>query len=249
LRQEVGYGCPITGCANPYLEYHHFDPPWRVREHHDPLGMIALCAEHHRKADAGAFTADQLRHWKRPGDSVIAGRFDWLRNEILAVLGGSFYYQTPVIFQFRGEKAIWFERDDDGNMQLNVRMVTQSGEPRLRLRNNDWLVLGNPIDFESPPSGKRIHAKYANGDSLTIGFSELFSLDAAQKRFTSASSVGLSRIKFPTTVVEVEELFGGSDLGFGPTWTRLPGATIEGVSRLNALLDSPGPKRMKPNHH
>ena len=27
LRQEVGFGCPIPNCGNPYLEWHHFDPP------------------------------------------------------------------------------------------------------------------------------------------------------------------------------------------------------------------------------
>jgi hypothetical protein len=227
LRKEVGFGCPIKGCANPYLEYHHFDPPWRDREHHEPHGMIALCAEHHRKADAGAFTTEQLRNLKRPADQLVAGRFDWLRNDILAVVGGCYYYETPIIFSFRGEKAIWFERDEDNNMLLNLRMVTQSGQPRLSLRNNDWLVLGDPVDFESPPSGKRIRAQYANGDSLKIEFSELPDLDAASARFPEASRHGLSKVKYPVTVVEVEELFGGSDWGFGSTWTRLGGATIK----------------------
>lgn len=40
LRKEVNFGCPIEGCGSPYLEYHHFDPPWHEREHHDPQGMI-----------------------------------------------------------------------------------------------------------------------------------------------------------------------------------------------------------------
>src|SRR5436190_194003 len=118
LRAEVGFGCPVSGCANPYLEYHHFDPPWHEREHHDAAGMIALCAEHHRKADAGAFTGQQLRHMKRSDDKAVAGRFDWLRNNLLAVVGGSLYYDTPVILQFRGERAIWFERDESGHMLL-----------------------------------------------------------------------------------------------------------------------------------
>ncbi|MEP7217736.1 MAG: hypothetical protein ABI876_02405 [Bacteroidota bacterium] len=86
LRQEVGFGCPIPGCANPYLEWHHFAPPWHIREHHDPEGMIALCAEHHKKADAGAFTDDQLRQFKQRGVDPaieIKGRFDWLRNRLL----------------------------------------------------------------------------------------------------------------------------------------------------------------------
>ena len=39
LAEEVGFGCPIEGWGSPYLMWHHFDPPWRVREHHDPVGM------------------------------------------------------------------------------------------------------------------------------------------------------------------------------------------------------------------
>jgi hypothetical protein len=49
LRTEVGYGCPI--CRSPFLTWHHFDPPYRVRPHNDPEGMIALCREHSDEAD------------------------------------------------------------------------------------------------------------------------------------------------------------------------------------------------------
>lgn len=88
LRAEVGFGCPIGECANPYLEWHHFDPPWREREHHDPAGMVALCAEHHAKADAGAFTPEQLRGYKSSARRTpVQGRFDWMRNKLLAAVG------------------------------------------------------------------------------------------------------------------------------------------------------------------
>src|SRR4029079_15500764 len=93
LRREVQFGCPVSGCANPYLEYHHFDPPWREKHHHNPEGMLALCAEHHRKADAGAFTVEQLREMKKESPNTVRGRFNWLRNELLAVVGGSFYFE------------------------------------------------------------------------------------------------------------------------------------------------------------
>jgi len=228
LRREVQFGCPVSGCANPYLEYHHFDPPWREKQHHNPEGMLALCAEHHRKADAGAFTVEQLREMKKESPNTVRGRFNWLRNELLAVVGGSFYFETPVIFQFQGEKAIWFERDPDNNLLLNIRMVTGSGQPRLSLRNNDWMILGNPIDFESPPSGKRIHARYDNGDSLSIEFFVLPDLETAMKRYTHAGSDGLASLSYPITAVEVQELFGGTEWGFGPTWTKLAGVTITG---------------------
>lgn len=228
LRREVGFGCPVPGCSNPYLEYHHFDPPWREREHHDPVGMVALCAEHHRKADGGAFTAAQLVALKRPTTEAAVGRFDWLRHDLLAVVGGNFYHETPVIFQFKGENAIWFERDAENHFLLNIRMLTNSGQRRLRLDNNDWIVQGEPTDFESPPSGRRIQAKYANGDELTVEFFELLSATTAHDRYPNAPHDMWTQLPFPITAVEVLERFGGSDFGFGPTWTKLGGLQMSG---------------------
>jgi hypothetical protein len=218
LRREVGFGCPVAGCANPYLEYHHFDPPWRERPHHDAAGMVALCAEHHRKADVGAFTDAQLRDLKRPVAGRVAARGCWW----------NFYCDTPVIFSFRGEPAIWFDRDEDGHLLLNIRMVTSSGEPRLRLDRNDWIIHGAPIDFQSPPSGKRILAKYQNGDTLAVEFVELLTAEAAMRRYPHSIAVPWATLAFPMTAVEVEELIGGSDLGFGPKWTKLGGITMTG---------------------
>jgi len=72
LRKEVGFGCPAPkdtksalACGNPFLEYHHFDPPWHVEYHHKPEGMVALCSAHHKKADKGAFTKEQILRMKR----------------------------------------------------------------------------------------------------------------------------------------------------------------------------------------
>src|ERR1022692_4539989 len=64
LRDDVGFCCPIPGCSSPYLEWHHFDPPWKVKHHHDPARMIALCRDHHPEADAGAFKVEQLHAYK-----------------------------------------------------------------------------------------------------------------------------------------------------------------------------------------
>jgi len=63
LAREVNYGC--AACGSPYLYWHHFDPPWRDRQHHEPAGMIALCGEHHAKADGGSYTVGQLHDMKR----------------------------------------------------------------------------------------------------------------------------------------------------------------------------------------
>jgi hypothetical protein len=82
LRNEVGFGCPVYGCANPYLEYHHFDPPWHIENHHNPEGMIALCTQHHKQADGGAYTNEQLHAMKNDSAHAeeVRGQFNWLRR-------------------------------------------------------------------------------------------------------------------------------------------------------------------------
>jgi hypothetical protein len=191
--------------------------------------MIALCSMHHSMADAGSFTHEQLRQMKAKGtpDGTVQGRFEWLRNELLAIVGGSLYYKTSTILTFRGEQAIWFNRDVSGYFLLNIRMITTSRQPRLRLDDNDWVVRGEPMDFECPPSGKRIFAKYQNGDELTVEFHELTDSLAAVTRYPHVPSDRWPRIAFPVTVVEVQSQIGGTDLGFGPTWTRLPGLHLK----------------------
>lgn len=228
LRREVGFGCPVPGCGSPYLSWHHFDPPWRVREHHEPAGMIALCGKHHDKADVGAYTVEQLRAFKvssRDRTMELQGRFDWMRNRLLAVVGGNFYYEYPVIFRFRNEPSIWFNRDEDGYLLLNIRMLTSSGEPRLRLEDNFWFGRGEPQDFECPPSGRLIQAKYLNGDELRIEYFDLPSAGAIIKRYPETRPEEWD-IEFPITAVEVQTTVGGTKIRFGPRFTSLPGENL-----------------------
>ncbi len=228
LRREVGFGCPVPGCGNPYLYWHHFDPPWNERPHHDPAGMIALCGEHHAKADAGAFTEEQFHDFKRRGverAEEVRGRFDWMRRSLLAFVGGSFYYETPVIFQFRGEPAIWFSRDEEEYLLLNVRMLTVSGQRRLRIEENFWLARGDPEDLECPPSGRLLHVRYPNGDDLRVEFFELEAAAAVRRRYPDAQPEEWG-IPFPVTAVEVHKTVGGTNIGFGPRETTLGGLVI-----------------------
>ena len=54
-------------------------------------------------ADAGAYTKEQLRQFKQEAGiqsaQELRGRFEWMRHSLLAVVGGNFYYETPVIFR------------------------------------------------------------------------------------------------------------------------------------------------------
>jgi hypothetical protein len=245
LRQEVGFRCPVDDCGNPYLTWHHFDPPWREEQHHRPEGLIALCQEHASKADAGAFTVEQLRRYKREGGAraaAIAGRFDWMRRDLLAVVGGNFYLETPVIFQIGERRCIWFTRDENNYLLLNFWMPTTSGEPRAVIQDNFWLVPPRIEDLECPPNGRRLRIRYGNGDELRVEFFEVHSPGDLTRRYPN--SEWPDHLTYPLTVVELWERAPGTPIEFGPTTTRVPGWTIansfmEKISGAAIHLDLP----------
>jgi len=222
LREEVGFGCPVPDCGCPYLEWHHFDPPWIEKNHHNPEGMIALCRGHHIQADNGAFTKEQLRQFKRDGRAnwrQISGKFNWMRNRILAVVGGNFYYETPVIFKFREQPVIWFERDENNYLLLNLRMLSTSKESRAYIQNNEWFNVGGEEDIECPPSAKRVKISYPNGDLVSIEFFEINDIEDAKKRYPDARASDWP-IELPITAVEVTNIVANSGLEFNARETK-----------------------------
>lgn len=222
LREEVGFGCPVPDCGLPYLEWHHFDPPWHIENHHNPCGMIALCREHHIQADNGAFTKEQLHAFKKNGKenwSQVRGKFNWMRNRLLAVVGGNFYYETPVIFEFKEQPVIWFERDENDYLLLNLHMLSTSGKDRAFIKNNEWFNVGGEEDIECPPSAKKVKISYPNGDLVSIEFFELNTIEEAQKRYPDAR-VGDWPIDFPVTAVEVTNIVANSGLEFNAKETK-----------------------------
>ncbi len=243
LRREVGYGCPVEGCRSPYLSWHHFDPPWAEGESHNPEGMIALCREHHDKADVGAFTNAQLRELKsKYASAPVSGRFDWMREgPMLVVAGTTFHLDQMVVLSYRGQPVIWLSRNDDGLLALNLGMLSQSAEPRLCLRENFWIAAGEPESFVSPPSGKHISAKYSNGDFVSITFHNV-TWDQAVSRWPKiASRAEAWGASFPLTAVEIEFQIGGVPIGCrSGKPLQIEGATFDGMttrSGLGAAID------------
>lgn len=225
LRREVCFGCPVEGCGNPYLYWHHFDPPWSERQHHDPIGMIALCAEHHAKADVGAYTTEQLRALKNSTPREPAGRFDWMRRELLVVVGGNFYHETPIAVQFRGRPVVWVNRDSEGYLLVNLAMLSASDEPRAMMQDNFWTALGTPNDVECPPSGRRLKIEYNNDDRLGIEFFPVSAVSDITARYPGAKAERWG-ISYPITAVEVQMRVGGTPIEFGPRSTQIGGAQM-----------------------
>lgn len=184
--------------------------------------MVALCREHHIQADHGAFTVAQIHSFKQNAKgnwAQVSGRFNWMRNRLLAVVGGNFFYETPIIFQFKNNPIIWFERDANDYFLLNLSMLTATNQPRAYIRNNEWFNTGREEDIECPPSAKKLRICYPNGDFVSVEFFELVTEADAQAKYPEAS-VAHWGIAFPITAVEVTNKVAGTGLEFNAKETK-----------------------------
>lgn len=236
LRREVRFGCPAEGCGRPYLTWHHFDPPWRIENHHRPEGMIALCREHADKADNGSYTDDQLREFKRSGRSMaqrVGGKFDWLRRELVSVVGGTLYYRCPTILQVNSHRCIWFEEDDSGYKLLNFRVPAIGGQGRAQLTNNFWTVTTGVEEINSPPNGRTLEVRYRNGDRFRIEFHSPETASALVDRYPQFRREVVDKVlgdafaEGPVTVASIWDRSAGL-VDFSPTETRIGGVTMSG---------------------
>jgi hypothetical protein len=212
--------------------WHHFDPPWRIEHHHRPEGMIALCREHADKADHGSFTDDQLRKLKREGKSrglAVRGRFDWMRQDLLAAVGGNFFYQTLVILELGTIRCIWFDRDEEGYLLLNFKMPTVTGHARAQIEQNMWRVVPEVDEVVCPPSGRLVEVSYRNGDRFRAEFCDVASPGDLVARYPTSNTERWSgSVNFPVTLVELWETAVGTSIEFGPRFSRLPGNHVAG---------------------
>lgn len=235
LRTEVGFGCPVLDCGNPYLEYHHFDPPIHIASHNNPDGMIALCAQHHKKADGGLYSNEQLHEFKKNKvhSQKVQGNLDWLRRDLLSIVGGNLFYENPIAVQVDGHNVVSFKRDSEGYQRLSISMLSLLSEERIIIEDNSWENIGNPSDLRSPPQGKELEASYDNGDYLYLKFSEVVDEIALEKKFNISSNIS-TEFNFPITVIEINFAIGGTDINFSSTGIQAFGHSVnQGVLKHN----------------
>jgi hypothetical protein len=171
----VGFGCPVDGCGSPYLTWHHFDPPWRDGQTHNPEGMVALCLQHHKEADGGALTHQQLRDLKTQGfmlrvGGAPGGRFNWRREQLILDAGGGLFVRCPEFLRMAGRPMIWLTTDAQGNQLLNLDIWDRTGALVFAMRDNDWVVF-DADDVEAPPSARSLIVRDSSkGIRLSVAF-------------------------------------------------------------------------------
>jgi hypothetical protein len=238
--------------------WHHFDPPWRERQHHDPAGMVALCRDHHPEADVGAFSRSQLRAFKtaaRDGTTRLGAQFNWMRQSIVAVVGGNFFVGCSIAVQVQDHPVVWFNRDQAGNVLVNVQQLSTAAEPRMLMVDNFWMTEGKGAeDIECPPSGRLVKARYANGDRIGVEFQSHESWDEFEKRFNTErpppppqmpefmladlepedrerllTRTGIAEdLPLPLTTVAVSMKIAGTNIEFGARNSKIAGNLLKG---------------------
>lgn len=162
LRREVNFGCPVEGCGIPYLMWHHFDPAWHIKEHHNPKGMIALCATHQALADGGRWTNDQIRLMKRKpfvtGKSISA-YYGYLRKKVVCNIG-NLAYDAHDVLQINGQRVIGFAQDKQGFDRLNLLIRGSDNSVILKMKNN-FLTAFSPklYDLRCSAQGKEFELR------------------------------------------------------------------------------------------
>lgn len=176
LRCEVGFGCPVPGCGKPFLEWHHFDPPWHEREHHDPTGMIALCGEHHKTADRGVFSKGELNAWKKStsvGD--VRATFPWAKREFLVRLGGVYHGGSQVAFAVNDQPVIELKRQENGRLTLSFILKAIDGTTLLAMEENMFVAYPEKLhDLEVDTGPTKVKAWFAERKvGLELSFNRL----------------------------------------------------------------------------
>jgi hypothetical protein len=152
--------------------------------------MVALCLQHHKEADSGAFTHDELRDFKTNGflvrtGSGPSGHFNWKREQLILVAGGGLYIRCPVFLEVAKRPMVWLSSDDEGRQLLNLDVWDSSGAHIFSMRDNDWLIVGELDDLEAPPAARSLIVRApSKGVRVSIEFSTT-SLDRLEQQLTS----------------------------------------------------------------
>jgi hypothetical protein len=182
LRREVGFGCPV--CRSPFLEWHHFDPPWEKEKHWRPEGMVAMCPICHGSADrsrshAGSYSDDELRALKKSSRSsadVIANFPTWQDKESLLVRVGGFYTDTsaPVI-SINEIPQIALSKNAEGLLSLTFELRNKNDDVVVKMEDNWFTALPSYVhDMTVTPKTQEVKVWLGQADvGLEFSFKRL----------------------------------------------------------------------------
>jgi hypothetical protein len=174
------------------------------------------------------WTKGQLHEFKRSARQErghVKGRFEWMGQELLGVLGGNFAYECPIPLYYCKQPVIWFNRNQDDYLQVNLAMPRTPDNVVPVLDHSDRLVSADVQAIECAPSGRRLSVTYPNGNKLEIEFKPIETNQEAVKRYPDATKY-LAKLQYPLVSVEFEMKVAALAIDIASTRMQLPNATI-----------------------
>lgn len=184
LRKEVGFGCPVDGCRIPFLEYHHFDPPYSEGKQHSESGMIALCPIHHRQADQNAWSIKDLHEMKNiKRRDHPKGRLGWSIDEGVVIAGGNYFFTSTLTMRINGKELFRLEQDNKTKILVNALLWNKNKDTVVEIKNNDMLINHALLeDMDCMASGKEIYFKVPdNSNKIKVKFDRESSADILEE--------------------------------------------------------------------
>jgi len=157
------------------LTWHHFDPPWKIEEHHDPDRMIALCLKHHGLAEGEEYSREQLREWKQNPNNpeLLKKKYDWMFPWCLIRLGGGVL--APGWCDLRIEDFVVFQakRTSADHLAFSFKLKNEDDALIASMEDNMFRVFPELVhDFSLASRGHRIKIW---SDERKVGFEFWFS--------------------------------------------------------------------------
>ncbi len=165
VRQRCGFGCII--CGNPFIVYHHFDPPFNQAREHRADGISILCANHASEADHGRRSVQNIKIHdadpicRRTGHTIAV--LDSGPTPLKFMMGSA-VFDTPVVLMYESVELISFRPPEakGAPWRLNARIFDRDGKGLLKIVDNQWLVGINRYDITA--RGKTVEVRQKRGD-------------------------------------------------------------------------------------
>jgi hypothetical protein len=116
-------------------------------------------------------------------------------------------------------------------LSLNFPSIADE-EGRIRIEKNVWSRIGDPIDLECPPSGRKLRVSYKNGDEISLEFKNLDSGDGFQALY--GTKLLWQDLPIPVALLEINLKIAGRNLCLSPHGTNLQAGSLKGVWMRNS---------------
>lgn len=166
MRRECGYGCVICGLA--FVQYEHFDPPFKEAQKHRPEGIALLCGACHDKKTYGIWSPEKVVAARKNPITFRNGfardAFDLTAPFCLWLGSSTVENISTIVKTWEGER--WFSIEPpeapEGPVRVSATFFDQVGKPSLTIDVNEWKVFSHHWDTEV--EGPKITVRNAPGE-------------------------------------------------------------------------------------